>query len=234
MRPLPLEAAMSFLDDLKRKATELQATRSVDHDTLARNTGLVEAAAQAASRYLLDLGKQLEVLRPVSKVSYAFDKKTRLEGMPMVDFRFDARRKRLREQDLIDHISFSCMVRSKEAVTLRKDFVPDSKRLEARLWQSGAHCETETVRSPETGHFVEMRYVFVPEVRLALKIVPNHDGGTLHFTFNNLDDLETVECEFAPHEVGQTRRLDELARWWLGEPNRFLEGAGQLRRIEAR
>jgi len=225
---------MSYLDDLKRKATELQATRSVDKEALTRNTALVEAAAQAAARYLLDLGKQLEVLHPVSKVSYGFDKKTRLEGMPMGDFRFDARRKRLREQDLIDHISFSCMIRGKEAVTLRKDFVPDSKRLEARIWQSGAHCETETVRNPENGHLVEMRYVFVPEVRLALKIVPNHDAGTLRFTFNNLDDLETVECEFAPHEVGQTRRLDELTRWWLGEPNRFLEGASHLRRIEAR
>jgi hypothetical protein len=51
---------MSFLDDLKRKATELQATRSVDHEALARNTALVDAAAQAAARYLLDLGKQLE------------------------------------------------------------------------------------------------------------------------------------------------------------------------------
>ena len=225
---------MSFLEDLKRKATDLQATRSVDQEALKRNTALVEAAVQAAARYLLDLGKQLEVLRPISKVSYGFDKKNRLEGLPMGDFRFDARRKRVREQELIDHISFSCMIRGKAAVTLRKDFVPDSKRLEARIWQSGAHCETETVRNPENGHLVEMRYVFVPEVRLALKIVPNHDAGTLRFTFNNLDDLETVECEFAPHEVGQTRRLDELTRWWLGEPNRFLEGASHLRRIEAR
>jgi hypothetical protein len=64
--------------------------------------------------------------------------------------------------------------------------------------------------------------------------VPNHDAGTLRFSFSNLDELETVECEFAPHEVGQSRRLDELARWWLGEPNRFLDGAAQLRRIEAR
>ena len=225
---------MSYLDDLKRKAAELQANRSVDHEAQKRNTGLVEAAAQVAARYLMDLGKQLEVLQPISKVSYGFDKKTRLEGFPMVDFRFDARRKRVREQDLIDHIGFSCTVRGKDAVTLHKDFLPDSQRLEARIWQSGAHCETETVRDAETGHFVEMRYVFVPEVRLALKIVPDHDGGTLRFTFNNLDDLETVECEFPPHEVGQTRRLDELARWWLGEPNRFLDGAAHLRRIEAR
>jgi hypothetical protein len=225
---------MTFLDDLKRQASALQATRHIDQAALSRNTALVEAAANEAARYLMELGKQLEVLRPVSKVSYSFDKKTQLTGLPMVDFRFDARRKRLREQDLTDHISFSCMIRAREPVTLRKDFVPDSKRLEARIWQSGGNCQTETIRDPESGHFVEMRYVFVPEVRMALRIVPNHDAGTLRLSFNNLDELETVECEFAPHELGQSRRLDELARWWLGEPNRFLDGAAQLRRIEAR
>ena len=225
---------MSYLDDLKRQAAALQATQTVDHEALARNTALVEAAAKEVSRYLMELGKQLDVLRPVSKVVYAFDKKTRLEGQPMVDFRFDVRRKRLREQDLTDHISFACMIRGRECVTLRKDFVPDSKRLEARIWQSGSTSQTETIRDPATGHFVEMRYVFVPEVRMTLRIVPDHDAGKLRFVFNNLDELETVECEFAPHEVAQSRRLDELARWWLGEPNRFLDGAAQLRRIEAR
>ena len=225
---------MTFLDDLKRQASAVQASRTVDLKTLARNTALVEAAATEASRYLMELGKQLDVLRPISKVRYQFDKKTRLEGLPMVDFRFDVRRKRLREQDLIDHISFSCMIRGRDSVTLSKDFVPDSKRLEARIWQSGGNCQTETLRDPETGHFVAMRYVFLPEVRMALRIVPNHDEGSLRFTFNNLDELETIECEFAPHEAGQSRRLDELARWWLGEPNSFLDGASRLRRIEAR
>ena len=31
----------------------------------------------------------------------------------------------------------------------------------------------------------------------------------------------------------QIQRLDELARWLLGEPHRFLEGAQSLRRVEA-
>ena len=49
----------------------------------------------------------------------------------------------------------------------------------------------------------------------------------------NLDGLETVECELPAHLVNQAR-LDDLARWWVGEPNGFLDGALELRRSEAR
>ena len=65
MRPLPLEAAMSFLDDLKRKATELQATRSVDPNLIG---GLVLQAGSmrldASLRGSLDrLRQQLATTR---------------------------------------------------------------------------------------------------------------------------------------------------------------------------
>jgi hypothetical protein len=49
----------------------------------------------------------------------------------------------------------------------------------------------------------------------------------------NLDGLETVECNLDPADLGRTR-LDELARWWVGEPHRFLEGARDLVRREVR
>ena len=224
---------MSFLDELKRQAQDLQAIKSIDEGALARNTSLAEAAAAEASRYLLELAKHLDVIRPISKASYAFDHKTRLEGLAMEKFRFDSRRTRVREQDLTAHISFGCTIRGAEAVALKKNFVPEIEKLEARLWQAGVSTQGEPVRDPDSGRLIEMKYEFVPEVGVSLKIVPNHDLGLLRFRLSNIDDLETVECEFAPHLVGQ-RRLDELARWWLGQPHRFLDGAGEVRRIEAK
>jgi len=224
---------MSFLDDLKRQASDLQAAKSIDQSALARNTNLAEAAAAEASRYLLELAKQLEVIRPVPKARYQFDSKTRVQGQPMQKFRFDSRRKRVRELDLIESISFGCVILGLEPVVLKKNFVPDIERLEARLWQSGTTVQGESVRDSESGRLVEMKYEFTPEVWVGLKIVPNHELGLLRFRMTNIDALETVECEFAPHEVGQ-RRLDELARWWIGHPHQFLDGAREVRRIEPR
>jgi len=99
---------MSFLDDLKKQAGNLQAQQDDGQRTIMRNTQLVEAAART-----------------------------------LRDFRFDARRKLLRDIEVIDRVLIAGIVR------------------------------------------------------------------------------------------GQAR-LDELARWWVGEPNRFLDDALNLRRVEAR
>lgn len=221
---------MSFLDELRRQAVDLQAKESTDQEALARSTAAVEAAATEAGRYLYDLGRQLDVIHPVSPSSYRFDNRTSLEGLPMVDFRFDTRRRPVHGQDLTDHIYFGCVIRGREPVVLKRDFVADIEKLEARIRQSGVHCETQTVRNPANGRVTEIRYEFLPEVHLGLKIVPDHEHGVLRFTLRNLGGLETVECEFVPSEIGQGR-LDELARWWVGQPHRFLDGAREMRRV---
>ena len=54
----------------------------------------------------------------------------------------------------------------------------------------------------------------------------------MHFQLHNLDGFESVSLELPAIEVGSAR-LDELARWIVGQPHRFLDGAQNLRRIEA-
>ncbi|WP_293678683.1 PQQ-binding-like beta-propeller repeat protein [uncultured Phenylobacterium sp.] len=86
--------------------------------------------------------------------------------------------------------------------------------------------------NPDNGKLQEMRYELAVDFVLGVHVTPEHDRGRLHFKFVNFDGFETVTAEFSALEVGSTR-LDELARWLLGEPHRFLEGAQGLRRVEA-
>jgi len=224
---------MGFLDDLKKQAGSLQAQESDSQQSLARSTQLVEAAARGAQRYLMDLASNLDVIRPPSKQRYVLDKRVVVEALPLVDFRYDARRKILRDQEVIDHVVMGCSVRSGRKLQLSKDFVNEMEQLERRLEQAVVTFEREPVRHPDNGKLIEVRYAFVADVGLSVHLRCDHDRGLLHFSVRNLDGLETVECEFAAHLVTQAR-LDELARWWVGEPHRFLDGAAGLRRIEAR
>lgn len=224
---------MGFLDDLKNQASSLQARQAGDLQSVARTTQLVEAAARGAQRYLMELAGHLDVIRPTSRQRYTLDRRLVLEALPMVDFRFDARRKIVRDQEVIDHVTMICTVRSGRAVQLAKDFINEIEQLERRLAQAGITFEREAVRHAENGKLVEMRYEFVADVERAVRLRCDHDAGLLHFNLRNLDGLETVDCSFPAHAVTQAR-LDELARWWLGEPNRFLDPAQALRRIEAR
>ena len=77
-----------------------------------------------------------------------------------------------------------------------------------------------------------MRYTFIADFAASVLITPDHDRAVLLFSASNLDGLEQATVEFDAAEVDE-RRLDELARWIVGEPNRFLDGGHGLRRLPA-
>ncbi|HEY0856122.1 MAG TPA: hypothetical protein VGE16_03650 [Albitalea sp.] len=223
---------MSFLDDLKRQADSLRARQSGDTAALARNAALTEAACKSAFSYLVSLAPQLEVLRPASPARFALDRQNVFEGLPLSDFRLDARRKQLRNEDVCDYLVLHWQLKSGRALQLTKDFLPDMDKLESRLRQSGALVDNEAVRNPDNGKLLARRYSFVADFVGSVRITPQHDSARLHFMLHNLDGFESLSFELPAIEVGSAR-LDELARWLAGHPHRFLQGAENLRRIEA-
>ena len=92
---------MGFLDDLKRQAEAAKAEQTIDLAALERNTLLAEAACKTVFTYLDTLIRQLEVLKPVSKVRYVLDRRTLVRRLPIVDLKVDARRKKLRGNDVL-------------------------------------------------------------------------------------------------------------------------------------
>ena len=224
---------MGFLDDLKRQAEALRAQGDHQQRLQLHVVQAVEAAAASLRAYLLDLAQSLEAIRPAARVRYLLDKQAVLQDLPHEDFRFDARRSRVLDLEVIDHMHLNCQVRGRARVQLAKDFVTDIELLEGRLAQAGIPYERDTVRHPDSGHLQQIVYGFVPEVRLSMSVRCRHEQGRLHFVLRNLDGLETVSCSFTP-EALTAWRLDELARWWAGAPHRFLQDAEDLRRVEAR
>ena len=146
------------------------------------------------------------------------------------DFRSDSRLKKLRDAEVFDHVVLNFTARTGTRVVIAKDFPPEIEKLEAKLRQCGALFQSDQVRSPETGRFVETRFEIKADFRAWVKIVPDHDSGWLQFQLVNLDGFETVSVSFPAFEVGSAR-LDELARWIVGEPNTFLRDGQQLRRV---
>ena len=223
---------VGFLDDLKRQAEAIKAEQTIDVAALERNTLLVESACKTVFTYFDTLMRQLEVLKPVSRVRYVLDRRTSFDKLPLTGMKVDARRKKLRGSDVHDYIALHARLRNGQKLALVKDFLPDIEQIESRIRQSGAPVHAQAVRNPDNGKLQEMRYELAVDFALGVHVTPEHDRGRLHFKIINFDGFETVTAEFSALEVGSTR-LDELARWLLGEPHRFLEGAQGLRRVEA-
>jgi len=223
---------VGFLDDLKRQADAARAAKAGGSSELARTTALTDAACKAAFAYLASLAQQLNVLQPPCRVRYAIDSRHVLEGLRRSDFSADARLKRFNDGEVFDHVVLNWRLRGGPRLMLSKDFLPDIERLEARLRQGGVQVQAEAVRNHDNGKLLEMRYEFAAELQLGIRLTPDHEHGLIRFTLVNLDGFETVTVEFPAIEVG-TARLDELARWIVGEPHAFLKDGRNLRRVEA-
>jgi hypothetical protein len=225
-------ATVGFLDDLKRQADAAKAAETTDVGALQRNAALADAACNTAFKYMNSLVQQLNVLKPVSKATYWLDKRHAIDKLKLVEFRADARRKRLRGAEVFDHVVFRYVLKSNQRLSLTKNFINDIELLESRLRRSGAPMRNEAVKNPETGKLMEMRYEIICDFNASVHITPDHDTGRIRFELVNLDGFETVNVEFPAFEVGNAR-LDDLARWLMGEPNNFLKDGLNLRRVEA-
>lgn len=223
---------MGFLDDLKRQADALKSEMSQDTATLARHAAAVEAACQATWTYWLELAPQLNVLQMRPKVRFSIDNRTPIEDLVRCDFRVDARRKPLRQQEVFDHVVLHGLQKSGRMLTLSKDFPPEIERLESRLRQAGISADVTTVRNPDNGSLREVRYTFLADIVTLVRLVPDHDAGTVTFHVMNLDGLETLKATFEATRV-DADLLDELARWLTGEPHAFLKQATRREMVEA-
>jgi hypothetical protein len=214
---------MGFLDQLRQQAGALQSQDRQDLAALDRNTALAEAACRGAFQYLVDLGRQLEVLKPGHPGRWEFDRRTAVGGLRHGEFRCDIRRKPLRGQEVTDHIVLKSWLRSGQVLNFRHDFLPEMERLEERVRCAGVACETEAQRHPDNGKLQAMSYRVTADIPVHALITPDHDRGVLRLEVRNLDPMLTVRGELGALEFGSAR-LDELARWWVGEPHRFTEG----------
>jgi hypothetical protein len=223
---------VGFLDDLKRQAEALKAQQSGDSAALARNTALAEAAAKSLFGYFTSHAAQLEVLNPPSPTRFTLDRQNVFQGLRMSEFRADSRLKPLRGEQVFDHVVLHWQLRSGRALQLTKDFLPDMEKIESRLHQGGTQFDNEALRNPDNGKLLGRRYSFVADFVGSVRATPLHDSARVHFQLHNLDGFEAVSLELPATEVGSAR-LDELARWIVGQPHAFLDGAQNLRRIEA-
>lgn len=227
---------MSFLDQLKQQAQARQAQERQDLGEIERNTAMTEAACATVWRYFSDLGRQLDVLQPVSRQRYVLDSRCVLEGLPMREFFGDIRKQRvqlgpLAERELVQHMLLRATLRSGREVVLSKDFVPEIEKIQGRLAQAGIQCVGEHERDAGNGRFLAAHFRFTADIVALTRVVPLHEQGQLRFEIQNLDGLASVTASFKAFDV-TSARLDELARWWVGEPQRFLDGALEVRRHE--
>lgn len=226
---------MSFLDNLKRQAEATAAAQNNQAGNVERQTLWVEAACKQALAYFHTLAQQLNVLQPVSGGRHQLDRQTVFNPLAQQQFRVDARRGDFGQGavkgEVFDHVVLHWEMHSGQALDLSKDFPPDIEKLERRLRQSGAKVDTEVLRDADSSKLLCMRYRFPGVFLASVRLQPRHEEGLVTFKLMNLDDFDTVWATWPAADL-TSAKLDELAKWIVGQPHCFLDGARHLRRVE--
>lgn len=215
---------MSFLNQLKSQASALKAAQSVQQSHSTENTRLTEAAAKTAWLYVTDLAKQLNVIGP-NGPTLSLDGKTPWPLMKLIDFRVDARQKKLRDQEVFDYIAMGWRMVPRDGApvtgSVSANFPPDLQRIETRLSAGTVQHERVNVRHPEKNTLQAIRFDYLTEARASLTISADHDAAKLTFRLANAQGFEIVNTSY-PAEQIQSLVLDELAKLIVGQTSRFV------------
>ena len=215
---------MSFLNQLKSQAKTLQNERAAQDQQLGERVEQTEQACGLLLHYLQDLARTLSVLEPAGP-ALTVDGKTPWPAMKLVDFRVDARRKMLRDREVIDYIAMGWRIvpQAGGPVTgkVSVNFPTEMRKVEDRLAQGLVRHERREVRDPERNNVLqEVRYEYVAETRVSVTATPHHEQGQVHFRLLHTDGLEVAQVTIPSARIGHDL-LDELAKRVLAQPSLF-------------
>ena len=215
---------MSFLNQLKSQAHALQTEQSVQQTQHEANTRLTEAAAKTTRFYLEELAKQLNVIGP-NGPKLSLNGKTPWPDMKLVDFRVDARKKKLRDQEVFDYIVLGWRIVPCDGEpvsgSVSANFPPDLTRIETRLSAGSVKHDRINVRHPEKNTLQAIRFDYLTEARASVTVTVDHETAQISFRLANVQGFEVGNVVYSAQQL-QSPRLDELAKLIVGQPSIFI------------
>lgn len=215
---------MSFLNQLKSQASALQQQQGADTVRLEANTKVTESACRTAWLYISELVKQLNVIAPAGP-AMSLDGKTPWPAMKLVSFTADARKKKLRDQEVFDYIALGWRLvptmGQPVSGSVSANFPPDLHRIESRIAAGNVQHERINVRHPEKNTLKEIRFDYTTESRGSVTITADHDEAQLNFRLGCLSGFQIVNTSYAASQI-QGGLLDELAKLIVGESSTFV------------
>lgn len=214
---------MSFLHQLRQQAQALQTQQTVQHENLAALTAATQAACQRVWHYLDDLCRQLNVIEPVvSRLS--LDGKTPWPDMKQTGFRFDARKKMLRDQEVFDYLAMGWQLVPAAGGAakgqIRVNFPPDLERVERSLRAGQVPHERKEQRHPQTRSLQAIVFEHETAARASVTVTAEHDSAELLFRLAGIHGFSVVSTRYRAVQVDHTL-LDEMAKLIVGQPSRF-------------
>lgn len=211
---------MGLLDDLKRQADMVRTHDSLQRSNLQDNLRVVDEAMHRSFLYLLELFKQLEVLKPTNPVVYVIQGVGELRDLRYVSGFVDPRKKKFADRDVYDYMDFYVKWASvNNTLVVERDMPQTIKKVKDTLWSTNIKFTEEETKT-SYGSIAKVKFTIPAALTVNFTLKADIEGRRLLFYGKNalqlgIDDF-AVPADELTDEV-----LEELAKVLIGRRSQF-------------
>ncbi|RCS58387.1 hypothetical protein [Parvibium lacunae] len=218
---------MGLLDDLRRQANTINEQLQDEEAIRAERIRRVDSCMAQIYNYLVDLGKNLDVIKPTSAQRLEFAPSVVFADMKVSDFFVDSRKTRHLERDVFNDIVFAFNYRGTQQFMVKKELPLEIDRLSDQLKQLGIRFERDDIKN-ERRLLSHSNFKLHADIRAGAKILADYEHGEVLFKVKNLERLGVVDLLFKTETINDSK-LEDFAHLILGQPNAFRQQTAPMR-----
>ena len=210
---------MGLLDDLKRQADMVRTHDSLQRSNLQDNVRVVDEAMHRTFLYLLELFKQLGILRPANPTVYSIVGVGELRDLTYVDGFVDPRKKKFAERDVYDYMEFYVKWSAPRSMTVMRDMPQTIAKVREMLWATNIKF-TEVETKSAYNSVLRVDFTIPVAVTVNFTVRADHEGRRVLFFGKNALRLGTDDFAVPADELSEAV-LEELAKVLIGQKSTF-------------
>ncbi|MEI6738443.1 MAG: hypothetical protein WCL29_08200, partial [Pseudomonadota bacterium] len=178
---------MGLLDDLKKEAESVKNQEAARTQSLKSNALQVDHALRAIFKYLNDLFRQLNVVKPPCERSYNLLTVGKLEGLSQSDYRVEYRTSQRNNSEHYEDLTVTFRRSKPETMSIKRE-AEYIEKFRDLLWQNNMRFTSEPFRNDRRVVTYEVFSVNA-EVVCGVDIVGDYDEGVIRFKLKNVEDF---------------------------------------------
>jgi len=210
---------MGLLDDLKRQADMARTHNSLQRSVREENVRAVDEAMHRTFLYLLELFKQLIVLKPVSPIVYSMTGIGELRNPQFADSFIDGRKKHFAGREVYDYVDFWLKWSTPGNLVVERDMPQTIGKVRDMLWAYNIKFTEEEKRN-EQRSLVKVIFTIPKSLTVDFTLKADHETGKLLFYGKNALRLGMDDFAVPADEMTEAV-VEELAKMLMAQPSEF-------------
>ena len=219
---------MGLLDDLKRQADMVRTHDSLQRSNLQENVRVVDQAMHKTFLYLLELFKQLDVIKPANPVVYQIESVGSIKDLKYGGGFVDPRKKKFADRDVYDYMDFYVKWAAPTSMVIERDMPHTIKKVRDMLWMFNIKF-TEVETKTAYGSLSKVQFTIPAAVTVNFTLKADIEGRRLLFYGKNALQLGIDDFALPADDLNDPV-LEELAKMLIGQRNDFIKYRTTLQR----